>query len=682
MTADAAPTWEHAFKRMFGVHEMYPGPDRLTPGIAAAVPGFVERARSAASGRATALSAAGRAADPERSRRPSAEARAALRRLAGDLAPFLDGPDAAVRAAAAYALTQADAGPDVLRRRLAVETEPVVRAALLLGLGEAATGASPVDADPTVVVAGALAAARSGVPWTAGTVEAVAAALAAGVRVPEDWLRRESPLADLLCAAGPAAGMALLDALLRALPAEGVTGGPMVGAVVVGESVMSSAKPVDETAGAPRGLPSVLPVIWALRPWTPFAPLAAAVVLLRGVEDACRWHRPARTGLATWAGRWLRHGDPAVRVAAVAAVAATGPAAAPWADDLARLSADEETPKVARQTAAWVLLQLGDARGVGLERWGPARTVAELDAVGDRLDQAVAAGDAATVAVLAERLRAAGAGQVSRLRAVRALAPRAVALALARANAAEPVDLPELRVLAAEGVEPKPAFAVWRLTGDRDVVLATLRRAHDTSDWQAMTLGLTMAAEAGLEVPNLPAELLESPWPNGASLMVRRTQLAAARLLPADGPGPHPPAEVRATIREIMVDGGAGGGEAALLAAELGWDWLTDAIRDLAHGEHDWSAPAAAEALWRLGAAKAEELTPALVTVVEHGVRPAEAVRALVAIGARAAAPHLTRLAERDRAVAYDYRPHRMVWDDERLRAELRAAAAGVTPAG
>ncbi|MFF5233277.1 hypothetical protein [Dactylosporangium sp. NPDC000521] len=621
---DTRAAWQRIFERLFDVNRYYPALYRLAPVIPAAVPHFVALACSAPHERATALSAAGRAADPERSFRASPEARSALRALAATIAPLLDDPEAAVRAAAAYALAQADADPGLLRHRLVSETDPGVRAALLLGLGAEAVDTLTADhtADGTVVVAAALACARAGVPWPDGAPATVAAAVASGAEVPADWLRRESTLADLLCAVDGEVGAVLLDAL-----------------------------------------PVTVPV-------------------LRAVEDCCRWHRPARIWSASWAGRLLLDDDPLLRAAAVDAVAATGTAAAPWADDLARVAASGETPPDAREKAIWVLGSLGDQRWVELGGWTaggwPDLTAAQFDAIRAELERATAAGDAEGVTTLVRRLRPLGArasALTSQVRAARALAPGQVAWALARLDAAETADLPALRALATEGWA-EPAFAAWRLTHDRSVVVEAIRHAIEELWGPQVPLALTMAADAGLELPELLPTLREWQRPVHAPTWIYRMQLAAARhLLASTGDGRHPPDEILATVRAIVDSGGQPAAQAATLAADLGWTELIDDLR-AAFGRHLTSGrPAIAESLWRLGV-PAHDLAPALLDTVEDGLWSAEAAQALVTIGATTAAPQLARLADRARSVAYNSGPHTMAWRDEQLRADLRAAAA------
>ncbi|WP_432973477.1 hypothetical protein [Dactylosporangium sp. CA-233914] len=603
---EADTAWERIFQRLFGVNGRYPSLDRLAPVIAAAVPHFVALARSAPHGRATALSAAGRAADSERSFRPSSEERGALQALAPRMVPLLDDPDAAVRASAVYALSQAgvDAGP--LRHRLAVEAEPDVRAALLLALGAEAVGT--LELEGTVAVAAALVSVRAGLPLPPNT----AAAVLSGAEAPADWRRRELTLADLLCATDGA----LLDAL-----------------------------------------PSTVPV-------------------LRAVEDCCRWHRLARAWAAQWAGRLLLDDDPSLRAAAVDAVAATGAAAAPWADDLARAATLADTPADAREKAIWVLGRLGDPRWVQFGGWTacgwPVLSATQVDAVGALLGRASAAGNAEVVVTLADQLQRLGArasALAPQLRAARALAPREVAWALARMDAAEPADLPALRSLPSEGFA-ELAFACRRLTGDRSVVVEAIRQAIDASELPQVALGLTMAVDAGLKLPGLLETLRKWQRPGDAPPRVHRAQLAAARVLVAAG---EPVDKILATVRSIAGQGGLSAGLSASLAADLGW---TELIDDLLVALDSTTDPApVAEALWRLGV-PADDLTPRLLAAVEDGLRSAEAVQALVTIAATKAAPRLDRLAERDRSVVYDHRPHIMVWCDDHLRSDLRAAAA------
>nr|BFE59560.1 hypothetical protein GCM10020063_040860 [Dactylosporangium thailandense] len=623
---EARAAWERILKCLFRVTPRFPAPDRLAPVIAAAVPHFVALACSAPHERATALSAAGRAADPERPLRASPEAGSALRAQAATIAPLLDDPDAAVRVSAVYALTHAGVDPSLLRRRLAVETELGVRAALLLGLGAEAvdTLAAAQAEDPTVVVAAALAGARAGVPWPDGALPVVAAALAADAEVPADWLRcRSSTLADLLCTVDGEVGRMLLDAL----------------------------------------------------------PLT--VHLLRAVEDCARWHRPARAWLASWAGRLLLDADPRLRAAAIDAIAATGAAAVPWADGLAQAAASAETPPDARQKAIRVLGELGDPRWVPFggwnDNWWLDLTPAQFDAFRVELERATAAGEARVVAMLAHRVRPMGArasALTSQLRAARGLAPKEIAWALEGLDAADPVDLPALQELAAEGFA-EPAFAYWRRTHDRSVVVEAIQAARAAPRWREITRGLTMAADVGLELPELLPTLWEWQQQNwDLPPMVHEAQLAAARFLAVmTGDGRHPPSEVLANVRAILHFGEAPASQAAALIAELGWTELVDDLSISFGRRGHWGKAAIAEALWRLGR-PAPDLVPVLLDTIEDGVWPFEAVSALVTIGATTAVPRLTQLAEQDRAMRIDFDWPEMAWRDERLRADLRAAAA------
>jgi hypothetical protein len=186
-----------------------------------------------------------------------------------------------------------------------------------------------------------------------------------------------------------------------------------------------------------------------------------------------------------------------------------------------------------------------------------------------------------------------------------------------------------------------------------------------------------MAADARLELPELVPTLWK--WQRqdyDLPAMVHRAQLAAARFLAVmAGDGRHPPAEVLATVRAILHFGEAPASEAAALIAELGW---TDLVEDLSisFGRHGhWGKAAIAEALWRMGR-PAPDLAPVLLDTIEDGVWPGEAVSALVTIGATTAVPRLTQLAEQDRAMLLRFDWPEMAWRDERLRADLRAAAA------
>ncbi|MET7399319.1 hypothetical protein ABZS66_38140 [Dactylosporangium sp. NPDC005572] len=158
--------------------------------------------------------------------------------------------------------------------------------------------------------------------------------------------------------------------------------------------------------------------------------------------------------------------------------------------------------------------ELGGPRWAQLGGWTggwPVLTAAQFDAIHAELERAIAAGEAEVVATLARRLKALGvpaSALTSQLRAARALAPEQVAWALARLDAAETADLPALRTLAAEGFA-EPAFAFWRLTHDRSVVVEAIRQAIEASWWPEFTLGLSMAADAGLELPELLPTLRE-----------------------------------------------------------------------------------------------------------------------------------------------------------------------------
>ncbi|GAA4256407.1 hypothetical protein GCM10022255_069080 [Dactylosporangium darangshiense] len=126
--------------------------------------------------------------DPEQSNGPDLPAvRDAIAAHSGALVPQLVDADPEVRAGAAYALGRC--GPhtlEALRGRWAVESDPTVRAALLLGIAHhegaacadllrsaATDGAAPVPA------AAALAYAKAGLAVPSQTVAAMAAAFAA-----------------------------------------------------------------------------------------------------------------------------------------------------------------------------------------------------------------------------------------------------------------------------------------------------------------------------------------------------------------------------------------------------------------------------------------------------------------------------------------------------------------------
>ncbi|WP_433066578.1 DUF6896 domain-containing protein [Dactylosporangium sp. CS-033363] len=601
--AEADAAWDRIFQRTFGANTYWPALDYLRPRVAGAVPHFVALAESAPHRRATALAAAGRAADPERSFRPSPEARAALRPLAARIVPLLDDPDTEVRAAAVYALHQAEGDPAELWRRLAVETEPEVRAALILALGPAAVS-SPVPDGPEAAAA-ALVRARAGLPIEPG---------AAAFEVPVDWRRRESTLADLLLATN--------GGLLDALP--------------------------------------------------------PTVRVARAVEDCARWYRSARIWAAPWAGPLLRHDDPAVRAAAVDAIAATGEQAAPWADDLARVAESD----AGREKAIWVLGRLGDPRWATLGGWTewtwPEPSAAQTEAVGRVLAAAIEAGDVECVTTISLRVRfsaAWAAGLVPPLRRARALAPKEVTWTLVCQNAAEAADLPALRLLAADGFAAA-AVVCWRMTGDRSVVVAAIRKAIEDWEWSLITHGLTAAAEAGVALPELLETLRDFQRTDDAPAMVHEAKLAAFRVLLAAG---EPEDRIRASVRAMMDQDGSSANRAAALVVERGWTDLTGDLLDVLR----WTIRPgpAAEALWRLGV-PTEDLVPSLLAVVASGIDPVGAVRAMVTIGATATGPHLAELAERDRAIEFGTSSERMAWDDEAVCRTLRAAAAALAALG
>lgn len=619
----------------------------------AAVPFLAELARSAPGPRAEFVWLLGMLADPHHAYGAAFDdVRAAVAGEVGVLAPLLDDPDSQVRAAAAYAVVQCGATAALLWERWAVEEEPLVRASLLLALGELdPDGAAKivtdavVQAEPSVRFAAALALVRHREPWPDGAVPAVVRAIDEGVQVEYAWQRHGDCVDELLVNTDDETAEALLTELLAA------------------------PSPDSRQAG-----------IWALT-----------------VRAQARRSAPAR--LLPLVRPLLDEPDEEVRAEAMAAFRRCGAAAGGFADDVARVAAGfpETAGSVAitpERKAVETLMLLGDPRWVdpvcaAAERGHDLATLAAphggmpcrpavLEAVRRRLREFGDLGrQHPAIGVLAAVLGDWGpsaAPAVPELMAVLPYATEVVSRALLRIGHATEETVPHLRTVAGRTGDVAAAVAVWRVTGDAQPLLDAVRPVlAGRTAW--LPAGAHAAAEAGVALlPLLPAARARLTGTAAPTWPQRDIQVLAARLVwaAAGDPGPALP-----TVLAVLTGGHTPAGRAAELVAELAATHATDladfrpVLRDQLTGR--WSGVQSARALWRLGT-PATELVAPLVAAISADQDWRSALSLLVEMNAVEAVADLERLAERDERIVTSGVDDDIAWHDEALRAELRSA--------
>ncbi|WP_186316104.1 HEAT repeat domain-containing protein [Catellatospora sichuanensis] len=582
------------------------------------------------------------------------------------LASQLADADPEVRAAAVYALSRC--GPHTLptlRGRWAVESDPAVRAALLLGLAHhdgpmnvglwrtvAATETCPVPS------AAALAYAKAGVPLPPETVSAMADSFASGEwRTP--W-SEGAALDETLTRLDAGSADALVAAMLT-------SSGPPAVRVRLAWAMLTRFR---ESRSAPVAL---LPRLRALLADPDGEVVAAAV---QAAEHA---------------------GEAASAVAGeLARIAASGLSAAPRPTDdpfFRHTTGGLAVYPEPANSALTVLVRLGDPRwrdpalaawAAGywlsadplLDQYMPEFDPIALDGVRRRINALLAAevpGNPITEAVLA----LVGWGPAA------APAVPEVLAALPAATAAAPLALAAIGIATDEVVaalrragDTRAGHALWRLTGDPEPLVAAAAEMLDRRPLHYMYFELGYVADAGPAAASLLPRLRPAlTGVAGQTGPERQAQLAAALVVwRATGDA----AAVLPTVEAVLRAADDPAWEAASLVAEMApaGAELLPLLRERLENQ---SAPVdAARALWRHGVDPAELLDPLLTAAAApHG--DTRAVALLVEMGATAAAPRLTELAEQDERVARHGFWADTVWQDEKLRRELRAAVAALS---
>jgi hypothetical protein len=300
-----------------------------------------------------------------------------------------------------------------------------------------------------------------------------------------------------------------------------------------------------------------------------------------------------------------------------------------------------------------------------------------LAAVRQRLAALAAAGTSGGEAVaglagLLHRWGPAAAAAQPELLAALPLAPVAAATALVAIGRATPATVPHLRAAALAG-DIGAGVGLWQVAGDPAPLLAAVERALDAGGirlaWQ-----LTRAVPAGAVLGPVVARLRR--YLTGAAAAThpqREVQVAAARIVwrrTGQATGVLP------TVAAVLAGGDRPARAAAELAADLAEPALAPVLRERL--PERWARVAAVRALWRLGEAAAD-LVPALVTAVEARYDVSDALALLVEMEAVAAVPDLVRLAERDERIVSPGIADDLVWIDERIQRDLRAAVTALT---
>jgi len=438
---------------------------------AAAMPFLIELAGGAAHERARITHLLGRLADPQAITRHDgdfAATRDALRRHLAGLIPLLADDDMQVRENAAYAVAQAG-DASALLARLAVELAPEVRGSLLLGLGlvDPAGSAGLLLAgldDPAAVVrtSAAIALVRSGRRIPVAARDGLAEAVAEAPQTAQAWMVRDSALSELAELADADTAPDLLGKAVSSPDAR-----------VRRRGVWAAAQRNDASRSAP--------------PWT--------VELLRPL---------------------LSDPDAYVSDVAAKAFADAGPAARPYADELAGIAAGY--PAVAgavslatpQLMAVAALIRLGDPRWVDpvCDAWAVTHPkVIEvqlripcpqpvLSALRRRLGSA--GGDRRMVegvARLLARIGPAAGDAEPELLAALPVSPGQVLGTLLRLNRVSEALLPHLRAATLDHDVTK-AVGLWRITGDRTPVADAVRR-HVEHDAGQLNYWLPPAYPAG-----------------------------------------------------------------------------------------------------------------------------------------------------------------------------------------
>ncbi|MGW3608141.1 hypothetical protein [Micromonospora sp. NPDC005161] len=605
--------------------------------------------------------------DPEQSNGPDLPAvRQAIAVRSGALVPQLADLDPEVRAGAAYALSRcAPHTLEALRARWAVESDPTVRAALLLAIAHhegaacadllrtAATGeAAPVPA------AAALAYAQAGLALPPETV----APMAAGLAATEEWRT-------------PRAEGGALDETLERLDAE---------------SADALAAALMDGGTAPVGR------------------VGLAGALLRRF----RANRSAPAALMPRLRALLTDPDEKVVTAAVNAAVHAGAAASAVADELARIAAGglaavpEPTDDVVSRYATGglavypkpasialtVLVRLGDRRwreptlaAWAAGCWTPADPLLDdyvpefdpiaLDGVRRRitalLDARVPGNPIIEAVMSLVGWGPDAAPAVPELIAALPTAPAPASLALAAIGPAARDAVPALR--RAGGT--RAGQAVWRLTGDPEPLVTAAAEMLEQAPLHSLGYELNLVADTGpAAAPLLPRLRPALTGTAERTIPARLAQMAAALVV---WRATEDAAAVLPTVEAMLRAGDASARQAARLAADLAP--AADQLRPLLHEALDNKRTRvdAARALWRHGVDPAELVHP-LLTAAADPYGGSEAVALLVEMGATTAVPGLTELAERAERVVLFGTWNETVWEDDKLRQELRVAVTAL----
>ena len=574
--------------------------------------------------------------------------------------PLLSDPDPDVRAEAAYAVAQCgDATPiDALWQRWAAEDSLSARASLALALGRLVAGGSAAALrsamleDPHPVrAAAALACVRAGISWPEGATAALAEAFEADPdAVAWSWQWPDTLLEEIAAGADDEPAAELLGHLTTA-PAPGVRK-----AAVSALSTRCSAR-----RRAPQR----------------FVPLLGP--LLHDPDDQVRW-------------------------AAFSALHQAGAAAAVFADELAEAAGGYPLAAgshrfTAEKAAVSTLVRLGDPRWLdpvcaGLDAGhhfgrvhsdvmvGLRFSEAVLEAVRERLASlaAGAAGHMNAVTALLVCIREWGASATAAQAEVLAalpLAPQQAARALAAISVTEPSALPRptaitqhLRAAALAG-DMRCGLAVWRLTADAAPLLQAVDDRLSAGDAWELDPMLRQAPDVGPALqPLLPVLRRYLTGQAAGSDKERRAQMSAARitwLAAGDAAGVAP------TVKAVLAAGGVPARAAADLAGLLGDVTLEPALRGALADRR--AGVAATRALWGLGVPVADRVPALIAEAMHHPWGSAmDALRLLADMGAVAAIPELTSLADCDARIVKSGRVNGIVWEDERLQRVIRDA--------
>lgn len=614
------------------------------PETVTVVPGLVELAvTEGVHNRSHLLRILGGICDPEESYGDDQPAvRAAVVAHAARLEQLLDDPDPELRDLTAYVLGQCG-DRAALTGRWPLETDPQVRASLLMGLGSVDLAREAALTEPfPVPVAAALVYARAGLPLPSETIIPIAAAFGAAEPWDSPWPGQDGALSEVL---------ELLD-------------GASAGALTV---ALTSAPGGKRQPGVRSRLRAA-----------------------EAMADRFESKRSAPVELMPRLRELLTDDDAEVRAAAMQAVTHAGAPSAAVADILAEMAqgtADEERWNGPAHLALNVLARLGDPRWREplIAAWEAGQDPSVVSTLGDfpppfdpvvlaaarrRLRVLIAqpmpqANAVIALVVLLKNWGPAAADAAEDVLAAQFAAPWIVPATLAGMGERALFAVPALTAQADRG-QVRDGHAVWRLTGDPGPLVRAgqllLTDPRGRLQWE-----LELLADAGpAAAPLVP---LLTPWLTGraAPNYEGEDQIAAARVVwRATGDT----AAVLPTVDAALRTGDSPARSAAKFATELpDVTSLVPALRKAVSG--DWGVVDAARALWRSGTPVDDLVRPLLTAAADTYVHT-EAVDLLVEMNATSALPGLTALATQDNRVVQGSAA--LVWKDDRLRRQLHEA--------